>query len=156
MLWSLLVKLGMFALTMGVIVWIGWTVPHAHNREAGQMADVQQREEPNIAMATGLSNTAMPVPSVLRSEAMGHVGRSRVNPTLDLNRATEQDLESLPGIGPVLAERIVAYRREAGLFQHVEDLRAVKGIGKKKFEKIKALVSVTPATRAVREGKKTT
>lgn len=61
---------------------------------------------------------------------------------LDLNRATAADLEELPGIGPVLAERIVAHRDEVGRFTAVGDLRDVPGIGERKFQAIAELVAV--------------
>jgi competence protein ComEA len=61
---------------------------------------------------------------------------------LDLNRASAEDLESLPGIGAVLAQRVIAYRKSVGRFQAVEELREVKGIGVKKFDRIKLLVMV--------------
>jgi competence protein ComEA len=52
---------------------------------------------------------------------------------LDVNAASEQELDSLPGIGPVLARRIVAARP----FNSADDLRRVRGIGPKKYEKIR-------------------
>lgn len=61
---------------------------------------------------------------------------------LDLNRATPADLEELPGIGPVLAARIVAYREDVGGFTAVGDLRDVGGIGEQKFQAIADLVAV--------------
>jgi competence protein ComEA len=61
-----------------------------------------------------------------------------------LNRATKQDLDALPGVGPKLAERIMKYRQSVGVFQSLDDLREVKGIGKKTFERIRPLVTVTP------------
>ncbi len=61
---------------------------------------------------------------------------------INLNAATPADLETLPGIGPALAERIVAYRTEHGGFRRVEDLLEVPGIGPKKFEELKAHVTV--------------
>jgi competence protein ComEA len=62
--------------------------------------------------------------------------------TLDLNRASRQDFERLPGIGPVLAGRIVEYRAAQGAFDDIEQLRHVKGIGNKKFEQIRPHVAV--------------
>jgi competence protein ComEA len=56
---------------------------------------------------------------------------------LDLNRATAGDLEALPGIGPVMAQRILDYRLAHGPFQKVDDLLAVSGIGPKKLAQIK-------------------
>ncbi|MEK6540390.1 MAG: helix-hairpin-helix domain-containing protein [Deltaproteobacteria bacterium] len=61
---------------------------------------------------------------------------------LDINRATAQDFEALPGIGPKLAEEIIATRKRLGGFKTVDDLKKVKGIGDKKFEKIREKISV--------------
>lgn len=62
---------------------------------------------------------------------------------LDLNRASADELETLPGIGSVLAQRVIAFRKSAGRFQKIEDLRAVKGIGAKKYDRLKSLVTVS-------------
>lgn len=62
---------------------------------------------------------------------------------VDLNRATADELEALPGIGAVLAQRVIAFRESAGRFRTVEDLRGVKGIGAKKFDRLKSLVTVS-------------
>lgn len=62
--------------------------------------------------------------------------------TLDLNSATVADLVRLPGIGKVKANAIVDYRKQAGGFQSVDDLRRVKGVGKVTLEKLRPLVSV--------------
>ena len=59
---------------------------------------------------------------------------------VNLNLANQQELESLPGIGPALAKRIVDYRSQQGSFNSVDDLRKVSGIGEKKFEQLKDLV----------------
>ena len=61
---------------------------------------------------------------------------------LALNRASANDLEGLPGVGPVLAERIVAYREQNGPFTEVEDLLQVGGIGEAKLASIRDLVRV--------------
>jgi len=59
-----------------------------------------------------------------------------------LNRASANDLEELPGVGPVLAERIVAYREQNGPFIEIEDLLQVGGIGEAKLASIRDLVRV--------------
>lgn len=59
---------------------------------------------------------------------------------LDLNRATAEELQQLPGIGAVMAQRIVDYRTAHGRFGSPEDLRQVKGIGNKTFQKLQPLV----------------
>ncbi|MFB3050346.1 MAG: helix-hairpin-helix domain-containing protein [Acidimicrobiia bacterium] len=61
---------------------------------------------------------------------------------LALNRASANDLEGLPGVGPVLAERIVAYREQNGPFTEVEDLLQVGGIGEAKLASIRDLVRI--------------
>lgn len=66
----------------------------------------------------------------------------RPDGTLDLNRATPADLEELPGIGPVLAERIIEHRDRAGGFAAAGDLRDVPGIGEKTFQSLADLVTV--------------
>ena len=74
------------------------------------------------------------------SEAGGAVvqGNSLVN----INQADNKTLETLPGIGPAMAQRIIDFRKENGSFQSVDDLQKVKGIGKAKFAKIKDKVTV--------------
>lgn len=62
--------------------------------------------------------------------------------TIDLNTADQAALEELPGIGPALAERIVAWREENGRFRTVDDLLAVPGIGEKVLEGLRDGVRV--------------
>ena len=61
---------------------------------------------------------------------------------ISVNQADSTALEELPGVGPVLAERIVAHREANGPFQTVEDLLEVPGIGEAKLASIRDLVSV--------------
>ena len=63
-------------------------------------------------------------------------------PRLELNRATRAELEALPGIGAVLAERIVAWRSANGPFVSVEQIMDVEGIGEKKFAEIRDSIYV--------------
>ena len=62
--------------------------------------------------------------------------------SLNINKATEQDLQNLPGIGPSLASKIIAYRDENGKFSTIEDVKNVNGIGDNKFENIKDYICV--------------
>jgi competence protein ComEA len=61
---------------------------------------------------------------------------------VDLNRATAAELDTLPGVGPSTAQKIVDDRTKNGPFKKVEDLMRVTGIGPKKFESLKDLVTV--------------
>lgn len=69
-------------------------------------------------------------------------GATTADGRIDLNRATAGELEELPGVGPVLAERIVAYRAEHGPFTEVGQLREVSGIGERTFQSLAELVAV--------------
>jgi competence ComEA-like helix-hairpin-helix protein len=71
---------------------------------------------------------------------------------LDLNQADAQALDDLPGIGPVMARRIVQYRRQYGPFRETSDLRAVRGIGPRLYARIAPLVRVRTARSRVANG----
>lgn len=61
---------------------------------------------------------------------------------ININRASTREFDSLVGIGPVIAKRIVEYRRVNGPFMAIEDLKKVSGIGSAKFEEFKSKISV--------------
>ncbi len=61
---------------------------------------------------------------------------------VDINTADEALLQTLPGIGPALAERIVAYREANGGFQYLYELTNVKGIGSSTFEALQELITL--------------
>lgn len=60
---------------------------------------------------------------------------------VNLNSATQEELESLPSIGPVLAKRIIEYRNLKGGFKSIEEVKQVHGIGNKIFGKIKNYIT---------------
>ena len=63
---------------------------------------------------------------------------------VDINTASAEELETLPGIGSVLAQRIIEYRAEHGPFASVEDLLEVKGIGEATLDKFRDQIMVGP------------
>lgn len=95
-------------------------------------------EAVNTPAAVTPQSSALPDPAATGNAAPAATDSGR----LDLNRATQADFEELPGIGKVLAERIVAYREYHGAFNSVADLRSVSGIGAKLFADLEPLVIV--------------
>ena len=65
---------------------------------------------------------------------------------ININTATNDELVSLPGIGPAKAQAILDYRKAHGPFKTVEELKEVKGIGAKRFEKLKPDLAVSGPT----------
>ena len=61
---------------------------------------------------------------------------------ININTATETELENLPGIGASIAARICEYRKENGKFSKIEDIKKVKGIGENKYKQIKDLIKI--------------
>ena len=89
--------------------------------------------EPGIPTMSGMVGSNS---SSFTSEGSARAGR------LNLNRASENELDGLPGVGPVLAKRIVTYRAERGNFGTVDDLKKVSGIGPAKFSELRNFVTV--------------
>jgi competence protein ComEA len=65
-----------------------------------------------------------------------------VTQLININSATQVELESLPGIGPVRAQAILQYRQENGFFDEIEGLQKVPGIGPATFEQLKDLITI--------------
>lgn len=62
--------------------------------------------------------------------------------SLDINLASAEDFQKLPGVGPKLARRIVAYRQKHGPFRRMEDLMAIQGMGFKKWKALRPYLRV--------------
>jgi competence protein ComEA len=75
-----------------------------------------------------------------RGAAAAAVGAGAPSPPVDLNTATPEQLDALPGIGPATAAKIVGFRQTHGPFHSVEELDAVPGIGPARIEQLKGLV----------------
>ena len=63
---------------------------------------------------------------------------------LNINQASAAELELLPGVGKIIAQRIITFRNRHGGFRNIEELKQVKGIGEKRFAQIKPYVRVIP------------
>ena len=82
-------------------------------------------------------DTAAAAPSTTRGSKKGLPGRA-----ININTAAEEELRTLPGVGPSTAEKIVAYRRAHGAFRRIEEVMKVSSIGEKKFLRMKPYISV--------------
>jgi len=132
---SLLFKLGLLIVAMGVSL---WTI--AGSRPSDPIAAVtDERRAETLPRAPGLHEQTPTIQQVVSQTRETQPGQH----LLDLNQASAQELEALPGIGAVLAQRVIAFRTSAGGFRTIADLREVKGIGSKKFDRIKSLVTVS-------------
>ena len=90
---------------------------------------------PSVPTATGAPFTVV---STLTPTAVSSAS------LININTATLEQLDTLPGIGPVTAQSIVTYRQQHGRFQHIEDIMNVSGIGPATFDKIQSLITVGP------------
>ena len=86
-----------------------------------------------------VARSATPPTTTPQPSGRGAHDTSRTRP-VNINTADAVELAALPGIGPVSAGRIVAYREAHGPFRTVEDLLAVRGIGQKRLSSLRALV----------------
>ena len=91
--------------------------------------------------AIALSATALSAQSKAPAPKTTATAAAPVN----LNTATAEQLATIPGVGPKMAERIIDYRQKNGGFKKVEDLMNVSGVGEKSFLKMKPLITVTAA-----------
>jgi competence protein ComEA len=150
MIQSFAMKAGMLLATVLLVTWIGWPTPHEPvtvgnvvSAEGETQQTVLPHEEPTI-VARPAQRSASPTPTAGRSQEK--------EGKLDLNRATAEELQGLPGIGPVLARRVIAQRTTHGPFHTVDDLRDVKGIGKKRMDQLRPLVMINMAAKAEPKG----
>ena len=84
------------------------------------------------------SSMLSPSTSVTSSSSSSTKNTSKVN----INKATEAELETIPGIGPSTALKIINYRNENGKFKSIEDVKNISGIGDAKYEKMKNYITI--------------
>jgi competence protein ComEA len=148
----------MLAVAVGIVYW-------ALQQGPGAETDQPLVAAPHDGAAERIANSVVSAEPGLRTEAAarppnreGRAVSLRAGPVkaapppsrqrrfpLDLNTARVEDFMTLPGIGEKLAQRIVEYRKSHGGFRSVEDLRGVKGIGKKRMERLRPLVMTAAA-----------
>jgi comEA protein len=65
---------------------------------------------------------------------------------ININTANSEELQQVPGIGPVTADKILQMRKSYGAFKSVDDLLSIKGLGKKRLEKMRKYLTVNKVT----------
>jgi competence ComEA-like helix-hairpin-helix protein len=75
--------------------------------------------------------------------AVAQADKNPPSKPIDLNLANVKELQGLPGVGPVTAQRIIGMREKSGRFHRVEDLLAVRGISQKKLDAMRAYITVS-------------
>ena len=95
-----------------------------------------------LALGVTVFSSLPVLAGAIQEQTPGAAAPSR--PLINLNTATLDQLETLPGIGRKTAERILDYRTKSGSFKRIEELMNVKGIGEKSFLKLKPLIVATP------------
>jgi len=107
------------------------------------LAEKLKDGEKIIVYSKEMLNSNVDVSEKTASENQKMYFKSQSN-LININTASKEELETLPGIGEVLSQRIIDYRRTNGYFKSIEEIKEVSGIGEKKFEAIKDLITVGP------------
>lgn len=94
-----------------------------------------------VTLSIPMSMQTVP-PQTAEPEQKETLPEPTVSFPIDISRADKEEFMALPGIGEILAQRILIYREESGGFSRVEDLLNVEGIGKKRFEDIIDLITI--------------
>ena len=98
-------------------------IPSSSDEDIGDEEIIDNRSGENIIVEENISSS------------------NKNNQIVNINKATEKEFQSLPGIGPSLASKIVEYRSQKGKFESIEDIKNVTGIGSGKYENIKDLIT---------------
>ncbi|HUH96010.1 MAG TPA: ComEA family DNA-binding protein [Anaerolineales bacterium] len=112
---------------------------------AARLEDGQQIRIPSVGGPSAAAPaTARPPFSVISTPTQSVLPTAAPGRLVNINTATVQQLELLPGIGPVTAQSIVSYRQLHGSFQYIEDIMDVPGIGPATFDNIQDRITVGP------------
>jgi competence protein ComEA len=147
---SFLWKCAVLGIGVLFVWWIGWPQPVSLPPHTLQAPSTAQTHESRSKASSPEVELVHPVPTAVKEvqEEPGEGGTVLV----DLNEGTPDELAHLPGIGAVLAGRIVAHRTSHGAFRRVEDLVLVPGIGAKRLQQLRPYVGVRAPTSRMDRG----
>jgi competence protein ComEA len=127
------------ARVIDALTWAGGALPGTDTSSIDLARPLADGEQVYLGPPGGGASAAGPAPAASGAQSAGSAGSAG---PLDLNTATAEQLDGLPGVGPVLAGRIVDWRTTHGRFTSVDELQQVQGLGGKKFETLRPLVRV--------------
>jgi competence ComEA-like helix-hairpin-helix protein len=143
---SLLWKSGILGMGLSAVLWVGWPQPDLREDHPSPLPRVSQQSttiHPFSYSATQAAGASTITPLPLAGEGDEKILQvSSATLLVDLNLSSRMDLETLPGIGGTLAERIVSYRSIHGAFQQIEDLLHISGIGAKRLKRLTPFVKI--------------
>ena len=150
---SLLLKVGTLGIGIIVVLLAGWPQPQIGNLDHSSVpimlsegARIQEVPRESISVP-GISPQVDVASSSIERRSDSQPDHMPL--LVDLNGSSRMELEALPGIGMVLADRIVSYRSTYGGFQHVGDLVNVSGIGEKRLRRLEPFVTVENLVRDI-------
>ena len=148
---TIFVKISILGIGIVLVLWAGWPHPKVRlDHRASlfpipyQTAKVQASPSLSIGESGEVIAASLPFSKGQEEKENPPVMASAL--LVDLNLGSRLEFETLPGIGVVLAGRILDYRSRYGFFKHVEDLEKVEGIGAKRFNRLKPFVTIQSNT----------
>lgn len=114
----------------------------AYKLEDGMKIRIPTQTENNEKDINKISEEYITKNSGLETENTIEDTKKEKEEKLDINKATQEELETLSGIGPSTANKIIQYRKDNGNFKNIEDLKNVNGIGESKYNEIKEKIIV--------------
>lgn len=114
----------------------------AYKLEDGMKIHIPTKQEKENTKTEEIKESVTTSSGLVSKEETNNKTEDTKNAKVNINTATQTLLETLPGIGPSTAMKILEYRKEKGRFKSIEDIKEVSGIGEAKFEKMKDFISI--------------